>query len=265
MHLRLQVWTFKSFANDKLRIHLIVTKSAPAQSILRETATTGKVNFLSWNKAYSVFPLPTFIQYKSYLLQPWNGVIRSAAQNESRGGWNIQGVMWPEEKHINHPMRERRRVGDRYTWIIPFDTREVEWSKTPDYVLEYACFTIPGISDNDDESYDRNKGDARYYHIKADALESQVLRHIYTTGDVGMSDFISRRLHSSTILELRMLDPAQRPTNYNQILGNPADIDGALENFDRPASWRYRDDEIPKWCEAYERSIKGSIAKEHES
>ena len=166
---------------------------------------------------------------------------------------NVQGVIWPEEKRRNHPIRERRRVGDRYTWIIPFDTSKVEWSKTPDYVLEHACFAVDQTSDNDDESYNQDRGDVRYYTIVANTLESKVLKHTDLYGDVGMRDFMIRWLHSYTILELHMLDPAQRPANYNQILANPGDIDRALRDFDPPASWKYRDDEFPKWYEAFEK------------
>ena len=56
-------------ANDEIEIELHVTICTPVESIL-QTYTTTEVNFLSWNKAYSIYPLPTFIQYKSYLLQP---------------------------------------------------------------------------------------------------------------------------------------------------------------------------------------------------
>lgn len=240
-------------ANNEIEIILHVTICTPVESVLQSYTTT-EVNFLSWNKAYSVFPLPTFIQYNSYLLQPWDDEgVKVAARDDSQRGWNVQGVMWAEEKHRNHPIRERRRVGDRYTWIIPFDTRKVEWSKTPDYVLEHGCFTMDQTSDHDDESYDQDRGDVRSYTIEATVLKSKVLKYTYPCGDVRMRDFIFRRLHSSTILELHMLDPAQRPANYNQILANPGNIDRALRNFDPPASWKYRDDQLPKWCEAFEK------------
>lgn len=243
-------------ANHKVVIHLSVTRLTPVQSILSDNVTTMEVNFLSWNKAYSLFPLPTFIQYKSYLLRQWDDVTRLAAQSDSRNGWKVQGVLWPEEKHRNQPIRERRRVGDHYAWIIPFDTRKVEWSKTPDYVLEHACFTMDQISDddnNDDDDDYTDPKDVRSYTIKATKLESAVLRYTYLCGDNRMRDFILRRFRSFTILELRMLDPAQRPANYDQILTRPWDIDGALDGFEPPASWRYRDDELPKLYEAFEK------------
>lgn len=238
-------------ANNKTVIGLHVTKSTPIQSVLF-TNTTTKLNFLSWNKAYSVFPLPTFVQYKSYLLQSLDDEdARLAAQFDSRGGWKVQGVMWPEETHDNHPIRERRRIGDRFTWTIPFDTRKVEWSKTPDYILEYTCFAMDQVSDNNNG----NPNTVGCHTIEANTLESKVLKHTYLCGDVRMREFIFRRLHTSIILELRMLDPAQQPANYSQImlLGQHAFIDDALEDFDRPASWRYRDDEFPEWCEAFEK------------
>ena len=111
------------------------------------------------------------------------------------------------------------------------------------------------ISDDDDESYDPTRVDVRFYSIQVYTLESKVLRHTCLIGDVGMRDFIFGRLHTSIISELRLLDSAQRPPNYNQIMvpGDHAVIDGALEGFDRPASWKYRDDEFPQWCGAFEK------------
>ena len=252
-HSQLQVREFRRDADGDVKIYLYVTDCPPAQSVLWDATHTAEVNFISWNKAYSIFALPTFIPNKSYLLQKFDDEIREATRDSSRLGWNVQGVMWPEEKRRNHPIRERRRVGDRYTWTIPFDTRQVDSSKTPDYVLEHACFTIDmSMGYKDDEVYER-QGVVRNYAIEVDTLESKVLKHTYLHGEDGMMDFIFPRIHSSTILELHKLDPAQRPNNYNQIMENPHDIDGALGAFDRPASWQYRDDEFPTWYKAFEK------------
>ena len=170
---------------------------------------------------------------------------------------NVQGVMWPEGQRSNHPIRERRRVGDRYTWMIPFDTRKVEWSKTPDYVLEHACFQINSQSvnynDNDNVFYHYGMEDARNYTLTARVLESKVLKHTYTYGGEAMIKFLLPRLHSSTVFELRRLSPRQRPANYNQIMQDRGDVENADVEFDRPASWTYRDDEFPAWYQAFEK------------
>ena len=63
---------------------------------------------------------------------------------------------------------------------------------------------------------------------------------------------MNARLQTSTVSELRKLDPAQRPKNYDEILSDCSDIDHALGAFDPPASWTYYDDEIPTWSKEYE-------------
>ena len=50
------------------KIQLVVTEGMPVESILKGFCSTMFVNFMSWNTAYSVFPLSTFIQYKGYQL-----------------------------------------------------------------------------------------------------------------------------------------------------------------------------------------------------
>ena len=252
--LRVQSRTFKRDADSETWISLQITNCPPAQCILQATDTTAEVNIIGWNKAYSVFPLPTFIQHKSYMLQHCDEYTEESVRELCRSGWNVQGVMWPEEKRSNHPIRERRRIGDRYTWVIHFDTRKVEWSKTPDYVLEHACFKMDlSMNHDDDKLYDREEENVRYYTIEAKTLTSKVLKHSFVYGEDDMKNFIFPRLHSSTILELRKLESEQRPTNYDYILRNLGDIDGALADFDRPASWRYRDDEFPEWYKAFEK------------
>ena len=210
---------------------------------------------MSWNKAYSVFALPTFILKMCYLLQPWNEHAASSANCLSRKGLNVQSVLWPEDKRGNHPIRARRRVGDGYTWTIPLDTKKVQTSKTPDYVLEHACFECEGLESeyDDNEPYPDVEGKLRYYRLTMNLLASKVLKYSYTYSELAMQEFFEARLHASTILELRKLNAAERPPNYEQILRSSSrTIDGALWAFNPPTSWTYRDDEVPKWYKAWE-------------
>lgn len=227
-----------------------VAGNVPIQDILHAVGTTVQLCALSWNKGYSLFPLPTFIQHKGYIL---NDSDAGAVEGFPQRGWNIQGVMWPEEKRCNHPIRERRRVGDRYTWIISFDTSNVEASKTPDSVLEFASFNMDlSLSYDNTKPYDAKKEDVRYYAIEVDILKSKVLKHTYCYGDVRLLNFLTPRLHSSTILEVRKLQPGQRPANHDQIMRNRGNVDTMLEGFNRPAAWIYRDDEFSTWYRAFE-------------
>ena len=245
---------FNKDAASKTSVYLYITSCPPVQVILNGMTTTVGGCILSWNKAYSVFALPTSIHHKSYLLHECDGRTEQSARSDSQEGWLVQGVTWPEDTRRNHPIRERRRIGDHYTWTIPLNTQGVESSKTPDYVLEYSCFKMDlSMSYSNYEKYDTRKEDVRHYKISVSKLESKVLKYTYLYGDVVMKDFLMCRLHSFVILELRKLHPAQRPTHYDQILRNRGNIDTALEGFNRPASWTYRDDQISTWYKAFEK------------
>lgn len=254
-YLQTQVSTFKRDSDSTLTIFLRLSKCPPVQLILWDASTTAESNIISWNKAYAPFPLPTFIHNKGYLLQEYDERTEQAVRTQSDpDGLDIQGVMWPEDRRLNHPIRQRRRLGDHHTWTIPFDTAGIEVSKTPDYVLEHACFTMDLDAEFDDDKMNRVQQERiRQYTIEMATLESKVLKHTYVCSVDDMKTFFSRRLLSFTLFELRKLDPAQRPTNYDEILRNPGDIDRLLGDFERPASWRYRDEEIPRWYQAFEK------------
>ena len=259
-HLRLQIMTYERHSGSGAVIDVNITRDLPVQFMFADVRTTAEANIISWNKAYSLFPQPTFIQRKSYLLGYCDSVTRSAMRKLSRNGWDVQGVMWPEEERSNHPIRERRRVGDRYTWTIPFDTRKFKPPKTPDYVLEHACISMDlSSSHRNDESWygDFEDGEVRYYEIHANPLKSKVLKHTYLCGDLEMMDFFLRRLNSFTVVELHKLKRTERPSNYARIFKRLHDVDALLESFDRPASWTYRDDQISIWYKAFEKSKEG--------
>ena len=79
--------------------------------------------------------------------------------------------MWPVDTCHNHPIQERKRIGDRYT----FSTEKVESSKTPDYVLEYSGYNMDLSMSYSD--YDTKMEDVRHYKISISRFESKVLKH----------------------------------------------------------------------------------------
>ena len=125
----------------EIKIQIIATESTPIQIILGDFYTTAIVNLLSWNKAYAVFPLPAFVHHKSYMLEELNSRLAKKVNKYTRRGWRFQGTPWPEEEQqVNHPIRSTRRIGDKYTWVIPFEISNVQLPRTPDSVIEYAQF-----------------------------------------------------------------------------------------------------------------------------
>ena len=96
------------------------------------------------SKAYAVFPLPTFLDYNSYLLDIVDDC-RSTLAKYTQRGWRTQDVLWEEDESLYPPIRKSRRIGDVYTWMIPFDPINVDKSTIPDINFEIAEFRM-GIS-----------------------------------------------------------------------------------------------------------------------
>ena len=226
------------------KIQLVVTRGMPVESILKGFCSTMFVNFMSWNRAYSVFPLATFIQYKGYQLGARFSRSPSLLNELSLRGWNMQKLMWLEEKRLNHPIRTYRRIGDGFTWTIPFDTKNIQWSKIPDYVLEYACFQMHSRQDRRPIAY----------QISTTEFIDQDLKFRYLS-NFNMLWFLREKV--SILIEPREMDPSARPVVHA----------GRIDNGER--SWLYRiegsgqwesrtsrDAEFPDWCREWERQFK---------
>lgn len=111
------------------KIQLLLTAGIPIDSIIKGFCSSMTVSFTSWNKAYSKLLLSTFVQYKGYQLRAESSRSSSFLKGYSLKGWNMHELMWLEEKRLNHLIRTCRRVGDGFAWTIPFDTKNVQWSK----------------------------------------------------------------------------------------------------------------------------------------
>ncbi|KAL8815414.1 MAG: hypothetical protein Q9223_005438 [Gallowayella weberi] len=72
--------------NQPSQIHVIITPSSPIHAVLKSFYTTVVVNVLTWNAAYSLFPLTTFIQYRGYMLQPMDEHLAPLVNTYTRRG-----------------------------------------------------------------------------------------------------------------------------------------------------------------------------------
>ncbi len=96
--------------------------------------STMVVNLMNWNKAYSMFSLSKFVQYKGYHWKLW----AAAFCYETillEGGICMNACA---ERCLNPTFRRCRWVGDEFIWTISYETKNVQWSKIADHVLEYA-------------------------------------------------------------------------------------------------------------------------------
>ncbi|MCJ1469260.1 hypothetical protein MMC07_007893 [Pseudocyphellaria aurata] len=250
-------WSEMNGAHE-LRAQIIITWDLPLQTILCNFHSTLVMNFFTWNKAYAIFPLPTFVHHKGYLLKPLENYLSTLLEKYSRRGWRIQGQMWPEESRSNHPIQTNRRIGDKFSWMIPFDTLNVDWSKTPDSALEYSTFGVDTIPNDP----------ARSYRIQVDTFDAGVLRHRYLFNSWNWMMFLGERVDALTILELYKLPPALRPAAFRGALSDTDRRDRvglyrAMIDFQKPPGWTYWDDEVPTWYQAWEQAEAESKKESH--
>ena len=225
------------------KVRLFVDARTPVKTILENFCSTIMMNFMSWDKAYSVFPLSTFVQYKGYQL----GVNGSFSAYLKRlayplGRWNMQKVMRLGEKRLNHPIRTFRRVRDTFTWTIPFDTENAQCSKIPDYVLEYASFQMK--SRYVFKHYD--------YRVSTYGYKNRTLKYQYLV-NLDMQYFVRAKIDCLTAVEQREIDQSAKPV-----------VSAGMTDYRKRSvprvikRWRgliSLDAEFPEWYSEWERHI----------
>ena len=209
---------------------------------------------MSWNKAYSIFPLSTFVQYKGYkLVGRYKTLARDnrlcfSLRGDSLRPWNLQGLIRLDEHHLNHPIRKYRRVGDGFTWTIPFDTKNVQWSQIPDRVLEYQSFKmIARIG----KGYGINQPIA--CHIGAIRVMDETLSYSYLCS-MDFLRFLHQHFKYSIRREPRDSELCARPSVH---AGGMANCEGPslnrIGNSEKLKSRALREAEFPDWYRKWER------------
>ncbi|MCJ1371710.1 hypothetical protein MMC20_002929 [Loxospora ochrophaea] len=240
----------------------IWSATSPAlTTILASQVTTTLANLIAWNKAYSLFPLSTFVHRRTHLLGSSDHDVKvgNVLSECSQRGWLTQPDSW-EERKVSHPIQSTRQVKDRYTWAIPLDVDGVNPSETPDFVLESGLFEIEAISINYDS------GCTHHDCILVDWFESEVLRHKYCCPPVPYyrdscegffrsgGGFVWTRTLALLGMELGKIKFEERPNFMDQdFFRDPKRLESvpASANWEKPSTWTYYDDEIPKWYEEY--------------
>ncbi|MCJ1431823.1 hypothetical protein MMC27_001178 [Xylographa pallens] len=243
-----------SRGNTEIRITL--TKYPPLREVLGDSYSTGQVNFMTSSKAYAVFPLPTFLQYKTYALNILDEACWSTMAKYTQRGWRTQDVLWEEEESPYHPIRKLRRIGDHSTWMIPFDMTIVEKCSMPDEVFEKAEFGMALSSDG-------HPNTELNYTIEMEIFSAFTLRYQYmfaANDDDFWNNIVEDRTDRLTNIEKMKLDEKYRSSfddaRYLAINSYP----DSVKSFEAPNTWTYYDDELPKWYEAWkEKQRKKSL------
>jgi len=230
-------------------IRLTATGGPPVETILRCSYATTSVNFITWNKAYSVFPVQTLIHHTFYALRLWNDEFGALLREQVNQGWTNRDIVWPDlTTDARHRIKNgHRRVGDQSSLVISLNTNCVQKASTPDSAIEFAQFEV--FAEPDFPVF----GSERYGspEIRVEVLTSPALRHDYTFASTSWSKFVSERLQRWVILEVLKLKVEERPQQFAN--GIPYDFNISLpSDFHPPGIWDYADNMVPKWYREWE-------------
>ena len=230
-------------------LQIIATDSIPVRTVIARSLSTVLINLITWNAAFSIFPLDTFQSYKGFRLhshpEEVDRDLDILLKYQARG-WDIQPMACTNERQYrDSPMQRDRRLGDKFTWKISFESRYVKRSRTPDFVIEHAHFSIV-LEELENRMY-------------CEHFKDHCFQYRYTYGE-GYPHSLDHHCPTLTLLGLKMLKAEDRPTEYYELLERPTEVQ--YDSFERPDHWTYWDSEIPKWVQAWESELREDIPGE---
>jgi len=263
---------------DGLTICVLDSMDSPLLKLLNAASSTATLNFITSNRAYSLFPRTTFIDKECYVLQ--NLAANKAAGMVKQHGDCLRGLTcdgiqtrllhW-DDKHTNLITRPRR-VGDKYTYIIELDAAGIDCSivAIPQTVVECSTFKIKLWRWN---SRDDHEGPVSRYTMSVIGVDSAVLKRSYVVLREDQKDeyepdhpapsrLYQKTIHlvcqirALTILELSKLPESDRPIEYNNIMDPRTRETFEWKSTKVPETWSYYDDDFMKQL--------GKLWREHE-
>ncbi|KAI1384906.1 uncharacterized protein F4822DRAFT_416656 [Hypoxylon trugodes] len=247
----------KRVANPCIKI--VVTSNIPLRVILHTSPTTASLNFISWNKAYSIFPRSTFLDHETLPLKPVDWQWTDLHRQYSGRGWRMRTEPIREDiqKSRKNPygIWPDRRVGDKESWVLRLDTTSVEKPSRPDFVLELSGFHIWAPFKWDVPLHERSSWLAvrtnLCVHITSFVFQSPSLRYKYTfsrAGDQGKFwKHLGRIFSRNTLGQLMKL-----ASNYFDVILNgqqPWEVAPHSLEFVKPQGWDYYDDMVLTYFE----------------
>ncbi|KAK6067174.1 hypothetical protein SCUP234_11766 [Seiridium cupressi] len=244
-----------------------------------EFSTTSISNFISWNKAYALFPYHTFLKHDTVPLKVLDDFNAQELNQWGVHGWKLRGPPLPiqEVQKISGPLSKFRRIGNNNTWAICLGIISVATPEVPELVLHnyHFAFTNNGFNDlvshngmgyfgavNDVWTYSPLLGDTFERFAEESTIEigqwaelfrSHVLKYVYpAAGMVALETFLNRNV----LMQLHKLRKDAEVETNNQKLdwghimdnGNPRTLNLSPDDlkFEHPDGWTYLDEELPR-------------------
>ncbi|KAK1996465.1 hypothetical protein LX36DRAFT_112723 [Colletotrichum falcatum] len=119
-------------------IRLTLVNGSPLLAILATSCTTADMNFISRDKAYSVFPFLTIWKHKLYPLRGLGDDFGRRMREYAHYGWTTRDIIWLDWTSENLQGIGFRRAGDCFSLLVPLPGDFLTPTLTPDYVIEHA-------------------------------------------------------------------------------------------------------------------------------
>ncbi|KAF2247532.1 hypothetical protein BU26DRAFT_566501 [Trematosphaeria pertusa] len=258
-------------AGKQVHMQLNWSGNPPIYKLLTEAPTTAALNFLSWNRAYALFPSTTFIQKDVYLLLKLDDAMGEHLAQLAEHGLHTKSVHWNQREREGNAwcalfagnsdiMTRLRRVGDKYTWTIDLDTNGVV-SETPAKVLEQTTFKLQLPGKQWPDAHEMVPV-PRYMMGPMWWLRCPVLKHGYVAVDDSIGDeniphskyrdkvdSLIDRLRELTMIELVKIPKDKRPSVYAPLRDGQMEAEELCGRFELPESWSFYDDDVLRFLE----------------
>ncbi|TGO47382.1 hypothetical protein BCON_0280g00090 [Botryotinia convoluta] len=145
---------------------------------LKHSLTTAQINFITWNKAYCLFP-NALAEHKLVSFET-NDIDRAKPNSSSdyvKRGWTLDTTWAAEMGRIPQIEAGFRRIGDSKTWKIDLPKLKVNRrdKKLPDGLIECSKFSIWARENSADDDDERN-----FFEMQATCGISKKYKYIYT-------------------------------------------------------------------------------------
>ncbi|GJD04357.1 hypothetical protein ColKHC_13182 [Colletotrichum higginsianum] len=232
-------------------VRLTLTDGFPLLSILKTACTTADLNFITRDKAYSLFPIVTIQEHKLYPLSRLTDDFGRRLMEYAHHGWTTRDVIWPDWTRKKFKGMECRRVGDRFSLVVDFADNFDKPMSTPSHVIDHSQFEVLGTAITTGLNRSPRRDDDFLIEVKS--LTSHALRHSFTIGvSTSWNLFLSQRLERWVLVELYKMGSTDRPHNFTtNVPPFPYQI-SLPASFTPPTTWDYADDQVATWYKEWE-------------
>ncbi|KAF3927780.1 hypothetical protein ABW20_dc0100377 [Dactylellina cionopaga] len=183
------------------KIQLMPAKDSPLVAILGDYYATHIFNFVTWNKAYSLFPYHTFGDKRAFFTQPATPNLAPAIVKYKKRGFELCHYGKFHKCVKNCCLRPHRRIGDKFSWVMDLDTEGVDALevKVPPSVMETNSWGMHmHRSWLDVEEKRRRFRTESHIYIAFQQLSAQFFKHfrIFDVQATSLRDFLYDRTTS---------------------------------------------------------------------